>query len=192
MDHTCTAICFKCNKLRPVWNDNGYEHSSGQTFHRCTDHKDPLCEECSKKVPAKWFSKCPDCAYQPGDELVVQAEREQLDKYRKMVLAKPTNLLAFEEAWTDPENGRKWLYRYGFCYSYDTYKSLPDAVEYLGVTYVKSGWNSDTGSLAYRQQLGEVLAKPVTVTKWSCVYCGTNTPTGLKVCLPCANSRHGS
>lgn len=35
--------------------------------------------------------------------------------------------------------------------SFDTYKALPKVVEYKGKVFVKMGWNTDNGTVSYKQ-----------------------------------------
>jgi len=34
---------------------------------------------------------------------------------------------------------------------FDTYKALPKVVEYKGKTFMKMGWNTDNGTVSYKQ-----------------------------------------
>jgi len=47
------------------------------------------------------------------------------------------------------DNGEGWLYMSIEPDSYEAYKRLPAAVTFLNRTYAKTGWNSDTGKVAY-------------------------------------------
>jgi hypothetical protein len=78
-----------------------------------------------------------------------------------MPTATGTNELVFDFIWHDPETGLNWLYGKG-CYDYATFDAHPAVVRYMGNRYVRSGYNSDTGSIAYRQQTKtDLVATPV-------------------------------
>lgn len=77
-----------------------------------------------------------------------------------MHTATATTDLVFDLAWVDPDTQTSWLYNRGVCYTYDDYRKYPQVVTRLGVQYVKAGWNSDTGSISYRQAKGtDVVAR---------------------------------
>jgi hypothetical protein len=62
--------------------------------------------------------------------------------------------------WKDPETGLTWLIFDGRGWDWKTVAAMPDVVECEGVLYVRSGWNSDTGTVHYRQaKAGEVARK---------------------------------
>jgi hypothetical protein len=67
-----------------------------------------------------------------------------------MPTAYATNEFVFDFTWADPDTNLTWLYRKD-CWDYQDYRALPAVVRYSGSRFIKSGWNSDTGSVAYRQ-----------------------------------------
>jgi len=63
---------------------------------------------------------------------------------------KVPDTVLFGSAWTDPETGLRWLHGQD-CRSFADYCGWPVAVERQGFRFVKTGWNSDTGAVYYRQ-----------------------------------------
>lgn len=68
-----------------------------------------------------------------------------------MHTATPTADLVFDFLWVDQDTNTNWLYNKGVCYTYEDYRKYPQVVQSNGIKYVKAGWNSDTGSISYRQ-----------------------------------------
>lgn len=68
-----------------------------------------------------------------------------------MVTATPTTDIVFDNL--SQFDGIMWLYSKGVCWDYATFKSYPDVVRINAVRFIKTGWNSDTGSVSYRQKL---------------------------------------
>jgi hypothetical protein len=62
--------------------------------------------------------------------------------------------------WTDPDDGKKWLY-FREDGSYETFKAMPKMLSLDGILFQKSGSNSDSGLIAYRQADVENMAKVV-------------------------------
>jgi len=60
-------------------------------------------------------------------------------------------VIVISRTWVDPESGRTWLILDGAGWTYDSFSKHPAVVSYKGGTFVKSGWNSDTGTLCYRE-----------------------------------------
>lgn len=77
-----------------------------------------------------------------------------------MITATPSTDVVFDMVWVDPDTSTKWLYAQGVCYSYATYCKYPIVVKHNEIQYRKMGWNSDTGSVSYRQVGGkDVVAR---------------------------------
>jgi len=67
------------------------------------------------------------------------------------------------EPWTTPD-GRGLNLRIGTdkdgYFAYSEVRKLPDVVEYEGCFYRRTGWNSDTGVVYYKETKKELLARP--------------------------------
>lgn len=59
--------------------------------------------------------------------------------------------------WTDPDNGRKWLH-FEYDGTYQGYKNLPHVIKMDNVFFVKTGHNSDTMNVTYRQAAEKDIA----------------------------------
>ena len=67
----------------------------------------------------------------------------------------------FETRFIDPETDVRWLSARG-CASFADYCSWPDVVEFEGLRFVKTGWNSDFATVHYRQATAsDLIAFPV-------------------------------
>jgi len=58
--------------------------------------------------------------------------------------------LLFDSQWTDAETGLRWLHAQD-CFTFADYCGWPEVVECKGFRYLRTGWNSDTGVVHYRQ-----------------------------------------
>lgn len=63
--------------------------------------------------------------------------------------------------WVDPETHKTWLNIEGGGWNYESFKSHPLTVSFCDKMFVRSGWNSDTGLLCYREIEETELAKVV-------------------------------
>ncbi len=66
------------------------------------------------------------------------------------------DVVAIKHAGTMPNNER---YLIADCTDFDVYKTLPEAVEFQGEEYVKTGWNSDVQNAYYKN--GRPIARAV-------------------------------
>lgn len=77
--------------------------------------------------------------------------------------AKPTKYLVPESTWEiDGQKGmtlRIDNYADGY-YSFDDVKVLPKVVEYNGQIYRRTGWNSDTGEVFYKETSNVLVVRP--------------------------------
>ena len=62
--------------------------------------------------------------------------------------------------WTDPDTGKKWLH-FREDGTFESFKSMPKMLSCDGILFQKSGYNSDSGLIAYRQADVEGMAKVV-------------------------------
>jgi hypothetical protein len=63
--------------------------------------------------------------------------------------ATATNAVPVHHA--DTVDGVRWFMTEVADLNYDAYKKLPNIVKYEGHTYMKMGWNTDTGTVSYRE-----------------------------------------
>ena len=56
--------------------------------------------------------------------------------------------------WKDPETPHTWLHLHlDPPFDWDQVKALPKVLKYDGDTFVRTGWNSDTGTVYYRNHI---------------------------------------
>lgn len=67
-----------------------------------------------------------------------------------LIAQKAAAALLFDSQWTDAETGLRWLHAQA-CWSSAGYCGWPEVVDLQGTRFVKTGWNSDTGVVYYRQ-----------------------------------------
>jgi hypothetical protein len=78
-----------------------------------------------------------------------------------LVAQKVAAALLFDSQWSDPETGLLWLIAQD-CFTFADYCGWPDVVECQGKRLVKKGWNSDNGTVCYRQAtLSDLVAQAV-------------------------------
>ena len=78
--------------------------------------------------------------------------------------AKPVDCLVPESAW-EIEGQKGLSFRLdsnedGY-YSYSSVKELPQVVKYDGQLYRRTGWNSDTGEVCYKEISPAKVARPI-------------------------------
>jgi hypothetical protein len=78
-----------------------------------------------------------------------------------LVAQKVAAALLFDSQWKDPETDLLWLHAQD-CFTFADYCGWPDVVDCWGQRFVKTGWNSDTGRVYYRQAtISDLVAQGV-------------------------------
>lgn len=79
-----------------------------------------------------------------------------------MNIAKRVNGFSVIESGTLPKENRQLTadrYFLTSCIDFDHYQALPDVAEFMGETYVKTGWNSDKYIAHYKTNVPYAKAK---------------------------------